>query len=110
MSPTSKPSIRAAGPNRFPPLLPKLVAVGTVLLVLAVAFAAARSYRDLAASRDRVSTLDREIGSANERITELEGQIELLQDDPVTLERLARGELGMARPDEVVVVLPEDNR
>ena len=32
----------------------------------------------------------------------------LLREDPMTLERLAREELGMVRPDDVVIVLLPD--
>ncbi|HVS16737.1 MAG TPA: septum formation initiator family protein [Thermoanaerobaculia bacterium] len=82
------------------------VGLATAVLLLAIALAGARSYRDLEAARVRTAELDAEIAGAEARIVELEHRIELLRDDPVTLERLAREELGLVRPEDVVVVLP----
>ena len=75
-------------------------------LLLAMALAGARSFRDLGRARARTAELATEIGEAEARIVELERRIELLREDPVTLERLAREELGLVRPDDIVVVLP----
>jgi cell division protein FtsB len=79
----------------------------TFLIVAAIVFGAARGHRDLQAARLRASTLERQIALARERVAELERRIERTRDDPVTWERLAREELGLVRPDDIVVVLPE---
>jgi len=68
--------------------------------------AGARSSRDLGRARARASELSSQVAEAEARSAELERRIELLRDDPVTLERLAREELGLVRPHDVVVVLP----
>jgi cell division protein FtsB len=78
------------------------------LLLLLIAAAAARSHRDLERARERERELEAKISDTRARIGELDEEIERLRDDPVTLERLAREELGMARPDDVVLVLPEE--
>jgi cell division protein FtsB len=82
------------------------VGVAAAVLLLAMALAGARSFRDLEAARARTGELSSEIAGAEARIVELERRIELLRDDPVTLERLAREELGLVHPEDVVVVLP----
>jgi cell division protein FtsB len=40
-------------------------------------------------------------------VEELVRRIERTRDDPVTWERLAREELGLVRPGDIVVMLPE---
>lgn len=83
--------------------------VGAALLVLLVALGAAglKSWRDLGAAQARETELEGRIEAARGRIDRLERRIELLTDDPVTLERLAREELGLVRPGDWVIVLPE---
>jgi cell division protein FtsB len=79
----------------------------TVIMMLAILTAAGiKSYRDLAAARDHQADLERRVEAAKERIGILDQRLEGMEDDPIVLERLAREELGMVRPDDVVIVLP----
>jgi cell division protein FtsB len=90
------------------PSPPGLILLGlAVLIVAAIGFGAARSYRDLAAARARAAALEQQIAEAQERVAALERRIERTRDDPVTWERLAREELGLVRPGDIVVLLPE---
>ena len=84
-----------------------LIVFGLAMVLAAVAFAGARSYRDLAVARQRLSELDAMTEAAEQRITALEHRLDQLQDDPLTLERLAREQLGMAAPDDILIVLPQ---
>ena len=84
------------------------VVVGCLLLALAVA--ALKGWRDHQQARAREARLIDEIAATESRIQALERKIERLQDDPATLDRVAREELGLVRPDEVVLVLPETPR
>lgn len=78
-----------------------------VLVVLGLLLTAGlKSYRDLARAHDREADLERQIEETQLRIDQLRGHIERLEVDPATLERLAREELGMVRPGDVVIVLP----
>jgi len=86
------------------------VAIAVSALLVAMAFAGGRSLRDLGKARARAAELTTEISEAESRIDELEQRIELLRDDPVTLERLAREELGLVRPGDLVIVLPPEAR
>lgn len=84
------------------------VGLAVVCLLLLLSVASVRSYRDLAAAREREQTLRAQILATRERIHSLDRRIEQLGDDPATLERLAREELGMVRPGDVVIVLPDE--
>jgi cell division protein FtsB len=97
---------REAGP-RTSPLRALLYTAGAIVLV-ALAGAGWKSYRDLAAARAREALLEERIRQTGARVGELRGRIERLRDDPVTLERLAREELGMVKPGDVVVVFPPE--
>lgn len=89
-------------PGRFR----KLLAAAVVGLLLLTAAAGLRSYRALDAARARESELAARIHTAKTDIAALETRIERLADDPITLESLAREELWMAGPGDVVIVLP----
>jgi cell division protein FtsB len=73
-----------------------------------LAFASVKSHRDLVAARDHERLLRSTIGSTERRIERLHGRIRQLRQDPDTLDRLAREELGLVKPGDVVIVLPEE--
>jgi cell division protein FtsB len=47
--------------------------------------------------------LQRELQKESEKSKQLQAQIDALQNDPKTIERLTREKLGYAKPDETVV-------
>lgn len=75
--------------------------------LLALAAAGLKSWRDHEAAIERERAIATEIAASEARIAALERKIERLQRDPATLDRMAREELGLVRPEEVVIVLPE---
>lgn len=75
--------------------------------LVALAAGGLKSWRDYEQVRSREARLESEIAGAQERIRALERTVDRLTDDPATLDRLAREQLGLVRPDEVVIVLPE---
>lgn len=83
-------------------------AVGLFIALLAIA--SLKSYRDLEAARDRERLLETRIEQSQGQIERLRGRIDRLKGDPGTLERLAREELGMVRPGDVVIELPQEGR
>jgi cell division protein FtsB len=100
---TTRPDPEApARPDSLRAVLGAAVLFFSVLLV----FASVKSHRDLVAARDQQRDLERTIHDTRERIEVLRGRIDRLRRDPDTLERLAREELGMVRPNDVVIVLP----
>lgn len=99
MSAEAKPARRPARP----------VLWGTVLFLLALlALAGSKSYRDLTAVRQREGDLEHRLGATRAEIAAVEHRLDRLRHDPVTLERLAREELSMVKPGDVVIVLPPE--
>lgn len=84
-----------------------MLGAAVILLLVLLAIAGAKSYRDLATARSRERSLLERTEETRERIEALEERIERLRNDPVTLERTAREELGFVYPRDVVIVLPE---
>lgn len=76
------------------------------LLVLLVVVGL-KSYRDLSLAQAQVEALEGEVKATEERIEGLRQHIERLEHDPLTVEQLAREDLGLVRPDDVVILLPD---
>lgn len=55
-----------------------------------------------------LKTVDNENEQLRREIDILRAQVTLLRDDPASVERLARDELGLVRQSEVVFQFPED--
>jgi cell division protein FtsB len=80
----------------------------TVVLVFALlAIAALKSNRDLQAARSRERLLTGKIAATLAESERLRVRIDRLRHDPGMLEKLAREDLGMARPADVIIELPE---
>jgi cell division protein FtsB len=60
-----------------------------------------RSQREIEQLRQEIERLDREN-------TELSGEIRALQTDPSAIEKVAREDMGLARPGEIIFRLPDD--
>jgi len=83
------------------------VLVASVLLFLAVlGITGVKGSHDLTAARQRKRTLETRIESTEAEIDRLHSRIERLRSDPGLLERLAREDLGMVRPGDVIIELP----
>jgi cell division protein FtsB len=80
------------------------------LLLTVLTLSGLKGYRDLRSARGREATVEREIEAARQRVETLRRRVEEERDDPVALEHLAREDLGMAHPDDVVIVLPKDEQ
>jgi cell division protein FtsB len=80
----------------------------TVVLVFALlAIAALKSNRDLEAARSHERLLTSRIAATVAESERLRARIDRLHNDPGMLERLAREDLGMVRPGDVIVELPD---
>jgi cell division protein FtsB len=86
--------------------LRSLVSAVLVFLVLVLATAALKGGRDLAAVRAHERAIAADVAATEARIAALRRRIQRLQDDPATLERTAREQLGLVHPKDVVIVLP----
>jgi cell division protein FtsB len=99
---------KSPGAGRPESLRPLFGAV-ILLFITLLAFASLKGYRDLTAARARERQLTNRIGETRASIERLRGRIERLKSDPATLERVAREELGMVSPRDVVIELPVAN-
>lgn len=84
-----------------------LIGVAAVSLLGLLATAGVKSYRDLKTALDLEQRLGRQITESGDRIRVLRDHVRGIEEDPLTLERLAREELGLVKPGDVVIVLPE---
>ena len=86
---------------------PFLLGFAVLVLLAVLAMAAVRSWHDLAAQRAREAAVEASIARTEAEVRGLEERIRRLKDDPFTLERLARRELGLVRAEDLVMVFPE---
>lgn len=100
----SAPLTPAPGGGSRP--LRSLLSAVVVFLALLLATFGLKGWQDVARVRARARALESGIAASESRIAELRARIERLKDDPLTLERMAREELGLVSPDDVVIVLP----
>jgi cell division protein FtsB len=80
---------------------------GVIFVVSLLVTAGGKGYRDLQIIQQREAEVSARIVAAEERLEDLRHRIQLLREDPATLERLAREELGLVGPDDIVFVLPD---
>jgi cell division protein FtsB len=89
----------------------KAAALASVLAVIALVVGALfgdRGLLQLAAQRERSQALARQLQDLREENRALGAQIGALKTDPGAIERLAREQLGLARPGELVFVIRDD--
>ena len=94
----------SASPSASPRFRSILGLVALSVLVLLV-FGGLKTHRDLSIARARETSLERDLLETGERIEALETRIERLKTDPALLEKLAREELGMVKPGELVILV-----
>lgn len=84
--------------------------LGSVLLLACLSVGGLfgdRGFLHLMQERRRSEALQRDIAALRAENAMLATQIQALRSDPRTIEKLAREELGLARPDEIVFLVPE---
>ena len=103
MTPPQESAAAAAPPRERSPFL---LALAVIAVLVAVGAASLRSWRDLAEQRAHEAEVAAAIVKTETRVRQLEERNRRLEKDAVTLERLARQELGLVKPDDLVVVFP----
>ena len=86
--------------------------LGTAIALIALAVGSVfgdRGILNLVARRRQVETLRAELGELRAENARLSSEIEALRSSPRAIERLAREELGLARPDETVFLIREED-
>jgi cell division protein FtsB len=85
----------------------KLTKMVVGLVVLAVLILIGMCYLPLVQENERMRAenlrLESELQKESEKSKKLQDEIAALQNDPKTVERLAREKLGYAKPDETVI-------
>jgi len=84
-----------------------LILIGLAALVALGVFSSivTHGFEDLAAAEDERDRLEQRKIELSESIEELETTIEAIRNDPAAVESAARGELGMVRPGDTVILL-----
>lgn len=91
----------------------KLTNAVLVLVVAAVLLLIGMCYLPVIQERARMEgqiyKLKEQLQAEQEKVNQLQSEIDALQNDPKTVERLAREKLGYARPDETVIYFEGTN-
>jgi cell division protein FtsB len=95
-----------------PGLRRKAFVLGTVIALIALAVGSVfgdRGLLSLVEKRQQVESLRLEVETLRAENAALVGEIAALRQSPRAIERLAREELGLARPDETVFLIREED-
>ena len=65
-------------------------------------------YLSMRRSQQEIEKLREEIGKLDRENEELTGEIRALQTDPTTIEKVAREDMGLTRPNEMIYQLPDE--
>ena len=92
----------------------KLTNVVVALVVLAVLLLIGTCYlpviQENARMEGQIMKLQSQLQQEEQKSKHLQGEIDALQNDPKTVERLTREKLGYARPDETVIYFENTNQ
>jgi cell division protein FtsL len=84
---------------------------GVLTIVFLVSFVfSEEGIAELRQAQKRVDTLQSEIRQLEQENARLEAEIENLQESSFAVERIAREDLGMSKPGEIVYRYPEPER
>jgi cell division protein DivIC len=91
----------------------RLTSIVLVLVVAAVLLLIGTCYLPVIRENERMETqilkLETQVQAEEEKSKNLQSQIDALQNDPKTVERLTREKLGYAKPDETVIYFENTN-
>ncbi|MGH7942597.1 MAG: FtsB family cell division protein [Limisphaerales bacterium] len=92
----------------------KLTNVVVALVVIAVLLLIGECYLPVIQENERMQRqvwkLETQLKLEQEKSQQLQSEIEAMQNDPGTVERLTREKLGYARPDETVIYFEGTNQ
>lgn len=84
------------------------ILVFLALVTLGFVFLGENSYERISEVRNAINQQKQRNGDLHERVDDLKREVYGLQNDPRTLEKAARNELGMARPNEQIYIFEKD--
>jgi cell division protein FtsB len=88
----------------------KAIALGSIIALVALvvgSFFGDRGFLRMVAQRERTESLRQQIDELRSENGRLAAEITALKSDPRAVEKLAREELGLARPGETVFLIHE---
>lgn len=85
-----------------------ILIIGLIVFIIGTAVTRTRKeFREAHAEHQRLQTEVNQLQLETERLQE---EIRQLKDDPQMIERIAREELHMIRPDEMVISFPDSQK
>jgi len=80
-----------------------------IVLVLLHTVFGPYGYLSMRRTERQIEQLRLEIGRLDQENSQLSGEIRALQSDPSAIEKVAREDMGLARPGELIFRLPDDS-
>jgi cell division protein FtsB len=85
--------------------------IGLLVLVLVVHdIFGAHGYLAMRRTQQEIKKVTRNLDQLNKENSELEQEVRELKTDPHKIEKIARDELGLARPGEVIIKIPRSQQ
>ncbi len=84
----------------------RTILAGALFLLLIQDIFGAHGFLELRRTQKEIEKLRQEIAQVNAENRELAEQVQALKTDPRIIERIAREEMGLARPGELIYKLP----
>ena len=83
-----------------------LLGVFVVVLLVHNVFGA-HGFLAMRHTRQEIERVKKDIDRLNTENAQLEDEVKALKTDPHTIEKIARDDLGLARPGEVIIKIPQ---
>jgi len=104
---------KKAASERIQPLLrhygPALLGLLVLVLVVHDIFAT-HGYLAMRRTQQEIKKVNADLDQLNKENLQLEQEVRELKTDPHKIEKIARDELGLARPGEVIIKIPRSQR
>ena len=85
--------------------------IGLLVLVLVVHdIFGAHGYLAMRRTQQEIKKVSKDLDQLNKENSELEQEVRELKTDPRRIEKIARDELGLARPGEVIIKIPRSQQ
>jgi len=85
--------------------------IGLLVLVLVVHdIFGAHGYLAMRRTQQEIMKVTKDLDQLNKENSELEQEVRELKTDPHKIEKIARDELGLARPGEVIIKIPRSQQ
>ncbi len=80
----------------------RIAIIVSIIIIICGALLSYQPYSELRRFRKEISELEREIAILRETNKNLRSEIKALREDPFYIEKIARDELGLTKPEEIM--------